>query len=108
MIDEDPVSYGLSMKNTYNHKNKSILLSQLHYTDNILTHLNMQNCSFIHTSMSSIEANEIIKANIPDKLLDVSYRNLVVTLIWLVTATRPDIVQVSSIVLQFLEIYGFL
>lgn len=78
-------------------------LSQTAYIDSILEEHGMQNCSSSDTPMSKSFHTDVIRENASQPCDQAAYRNIIGSLIYLSSRTRPDISTAVNILAQYCE-----
>ena len=98
MTDLGLMSYFLGIEIKQNQD--EVFLSQRKYAKEILKKFLMENCKTVNTPMNQKE--KLIKDDGSDKVNESEFRSLIGCLIYL-TATRPDILNVVSILSRFMH-----
>ena len=88
------------MKVRQDHKNGSVWIEQESYTENILRKFGMKNAKTVRTSVDT--STKLVKGGDGDTYMDQPlYQSAVGSLLYLSTATRPDITYAVSNVAKF-------
>jgi len=98
MTDLGLMSYFLGIEIKQNQD--EVFLSQRKYAKEILKKIMMENCKAVNTSINQKE--KLIKDDGSDKVNESEFRSLIGCLMYL-TATRPDILNVVSILSRFMH-----
>lgn len=107
MKDLGPFPYCLRIEFSMDKKKGEFCMSQKNYTQEVLKRFNMENCKPVATPMNP--AVKISKKICPidekekAQMRQLLYRNLVGSLMYLATITRPDITYAVSALSQFNE-----
>ena len=94
------LSWCLGIQITRSQSGKQFALSQRKFIDDILKRFNMTECKPVTTPM---EPNaKFVKGN-PDEVIDVPYRSVIGSLMYLMLGTRPDIAYAVGTLSKFLD-----
>jgi hypothetical protein len=102
-----PISWLLGMEVNHNHEKGMLALSQTTYIDSLLRKFNMIDCKSISVPLDSmVQLSREQCPTTPTALAEMKgilYCELIRGLVWLVTATRPDLAFTACVLSRFVD-----
>lgn len=102
-----PINWLLRMEVTRDREKRTLALSQTTYIDSLLRKFNMTDCKSVSVSLDP--TTQITREQCPTtseaiaEMRSIPYRELIGGLVWLSTATRPDLAFAVCVLSRFVD-----